>query len=493
MPRDDLESRFAQALLEGALLAREEPVAVAVSGGPDSVAMLHLFRGLIGQDGWAPAPHVIHLNHQLRGPDAEEDARFVRELARTLAVPCTIETVDVAERARTDGVSVESAGRACRFEFYERFCLKQGIRAVALAHHADDAAETILHRIIRGTGLRGLAGIRPVRPLREGGEIRVIRPMLAFRRREIEQYLRDRELSFRDDRSNESDRFTRNRLRNEILPLLRERFNPQVSEALIRLGEQAKGLDAYLSETCERMLESMIVEHDDRQLVLHAPTLTRKARVIQTLLARQAILRMGVAEGELTYGHLNAVVDLAAGQEGTRTLDLPGGMRVSRRYSRLVFERAADDHAVASAASEVRVATEGSTPLPFCGMEITSAIVPADGATVAGHLSRSRNARRKTSWEEWLDADRVCPPLIGRSRRPGDRFFPLGMTGMKKLSDFLIDEKVDVAERERTVVLCDQLGPIWIVPLRIDQRVRLTQATRRVLRLVARPLRDPSP
>jgi len=485
MPKDDLETRFAQFIAEEGLLARDGPVVAAVSGGADSVAMLHLLCDLNRREDWSVKVHVAHLNHRLRAKDSDEDAAFVERLARELRLPCTIESAEVEQRSRADGVSIEQSARQCRFEFYERVCLRLDVKAVALAHHADDNAETILHRIVRGTGLRGLGGIPCVRPIRKGSHIRVIRPMLGLRRAEIERYLADRQIAHRHDATNDSASYTRNRMRHEVLPLLRERFNPQVEDALIRLAEQARGLDAYLTETGERMLESLVIEHNDRELVLHSPPLTRKPRVIQTQLIRRAILRMGIGEGELTYGHLGAVADLAVGHEGTKALDLPGGLRVSRRYDRLVFERSSGERIDTGGRGEIRVATHGTTVLPAHGLELTVDTVPGDGATIAAHIHQL-SGRGRASYEEWVDAEKVHPPLTARSRRPGDRFFPLGMTGMKKLSDFFIDEKIDAKLRERTVVLCDQLGPIWVVPFRIDERVRLTRATRRILRLRAR-------
>ncbi|UCD29777.1 MAG: tRNA lysidine(34) synthetase TilS [Planctomycetota bacterium] len=490
MPQQhDLETRLVQVISEEQLLGPDESVMVAVSGGADSVALLHLLYAVNQRLGWSLKLHVAHLNHQLRGRAADGDAAFVERLAKSLRLPYTIESVDTAGRSKAEGISIEQAGRLFRLELYERVCLKQGIKTVAVAHHAEDNAETVLHRIIRGTGVRGLVGIRPCRPIREGSDIRLIRPMLWFRRAEIEKYLQDRDITFCHDASNDSDEYTRNRIRNEVLPLLRERFNPQVTEALLRLSDQARGLDRYLSETGERMLESLIIAHDDRQLVLHCPSLTRKPRVIQTQLIRQAIIRMGVGEGELTYGHLNTVADLAAGHEGSKAIDLPGGLRVNRRYLRLVFERSTKQAIGSWSTHEIRVAMEGTTLLPDRSVEIILDIMPADEATISAHLtqvgSRSPN---KTSDEEWLDADQVHPPLIARSRRPGDRFFPLGMSGMKKLSDFFIDEKIGADQREGAIVLCDQLGPIWIVPFRIDERVRLRRATKRILRVRARPI-----
>lgn len=499
-----MESRFLRALSEfrpaSCATSRDTsevepaetwPVLVAVSGGVDSMTLLHLLTRLNASRSLGMQLHIAHLNHQLRQADSDADAEFVAAQAKEFRLPCTIETtVDVTARAKADGMSIELAARHCRYEFFERMCLKLNCHTVALAHHADDNVETILQRLIRGTGIRGLGGIRKNRPIREGSEIVLIRPMLSIRRAEIESYATNQNVPFRMDASNSSTAYTRNRVRHELLPLLREKFNPQVDEAVSRLAEQARELEAYLRETSNRVIESMIVEHRDRQMVLHGPSLARRPRTIQTQLIREVILRLGAGEGEITFGHLNSVADLLAKDEGAKEVHLPGGLRISRRYSRLIFELSTSEpippHFVAQ---DYSVSLEGVTRLPAFGLEIEAKTFPANEALITEHIRR-RSSREQFCYEEWLDAERVKPPLIARSRRPGERFFPLGMTGMKKLSDFLIDEKIDADQREKLIILCDQLGPIWVTPLRIDERVRLTRLTRNVLRLTARPLAD---
>jgi len=483
MSASDLESRFAVAIVEHDLLVPDDTVVVGVSGGVDSVVLLHLLCVLNDSDDWSLRLHVAHLNHQLREKDSDKDAAFVEQLARSLQLPCTVETADVA--AELQDVSVEEAGRAARFAFFERVCLTAGAKCVILAHQADDNAETILHRILRGTGMRGLRGIRVRRPIRDGSDVQVVRPLLGIRREEIEAYAQERDIEYRTDASNESADFTRNRIRHTLMPLLREQFNPQIAEALLRLADQAGGLDSYLTETGERLLESLIVEEGGGQLVLHCPTLARKARVLQTHVIRQAILRLGVGERELSYMHLNAVADLAAGRAGSKSIDLPAGLCVARRYDRLILHRPGQD--VPQTSSVVPVATDGTTVLADMGAQITAAMVSASEVDIDAYIKNRAN-RGQEAHEEWLDADQVHTPLLARSRRPGDRFLPLGMSGMKKLSDFFIDEKIDAPRRERTVVLCDQLGPIWIVPFRIDHRVRLTRLTARVLKLNVSPI-----
>ncbi len=496
MQRIDLSARLGTAL-EQLNVPRGAAMVVGVSGGADSVALLHLLSGL-NLAGWSLRLHAAHLNHQLRGAEADADAEFAAQLARSLRVPVSVESADVTARAQAEGVSIEQAGRTCRFEFFERVALQTGCELVALAHQADDQAETLLHRLVRGTGIRGLMGIRASRPIRVGSTIRIIRPMLSVRRGEIEQFLRDRNISFRVDSTNQASGYTRNVIRNEVLPLLAERLNPQVVESLLRVAEQAGDLEHYLDELGEKSLPPLILESRKDHLTLDCDALDRKPKVIRSYVLRQAIRRLGVPEGDVRYDHLMRTLALAGDRSGSKTLHLPGGLRVTRAYGRLKMFKAGSPEADPAPgtlpptlrdADADHVAIEGTTLLPDKGLEFTTELFDHAPAGAGASVSvRHKKESEPGLYEEWLDADCVQPPLLARSRREGDRFRPLGMQDSKKVSDFMIDQKVAAEQRDRTVLLCDQAGPIWVVPFRIDERVRLRPETRRVLRVTVRPL-----
>jgi tRNA(Ile)-lysidine synthase len=470
-----------QELLSERLLSQDDAVVVGVSGGPDSMALLHILLDLNKELDWQLKLYVAHLNHRLRGEEAEKDAAFVRAVADSLSLPCTIETRGIAVLAEEESTSIEEIGRRERYALFERVCLRVGAKIVAVGHHADDNAETILHRILRGTGLRGLAGIPRSRALGPDSDIRVIRPLLRRSRDWIVNYLADAGIAFREDRSNFTNEPMRNRIRNIILPQVEAEVNPQVREALNRLGEQALWLEEYLSETVQRTFETLIVSRTDQALTLNAEALARKSRIVQTELVRLAYRSFGLGEQDLSFGHLVAAVDLIADPASGRQLQLPGGMTVEKRYHQVHFSLPSDEPREAIA-SEVAVHLPGRTLLPVRRLEIDCSVddvAPDD-------ISRLRQAAHRL--EEYVDFDAVRPPLVVRPRRPGDRFFPLGAPGSKKLSDFLIGAKVDPKERERVALLCDQLGPIWVIGHRIDDRVKMTALTRRVLHLRARPL-----
>ncbi len=472
---------LAQDLLTDGLIKPDDAVVVGVSGGPDSMALLHVLLDFNRKLDWNLRLHVAHLNHQLRGTEAEKDAAFVQAAADSLALPCTIDTRDVAALAKEDMAGVEVVGRRERYAFFERVCLQVNAKIVAVGHHSDDNAETILQRILRGTGLRGLSGIPRSRPLTPNSTVRVIRPLLRISRKALEDYLADAGLAYREDRSNASNEPMRNRIRNLILPSIEAEVNPQVREALTRLGEQAQWVEEYLGETVQRTFETLIISRTDQVLTINVNALSRKSRIVQTEIIRLAYRSFGLGEQDLSFAHLVSAVEVIADPGSGKQTQLPGGMTVEKRYHQLIFSLPSDEPRE-DIAAEIAVHLPGQTLLPIRRLAIDCTIEDV----AAEDIPQLRRRARKL--EEYVDLDAVHPPLVVRTRRPGDRFFPLGAPGSKKLSDFLIGAKVDPQERQRVAVLCDHLGPIWVIGHRIDDRVKMTALTRKVLHLRARPL-----
>jgi tRNA(Ile)-lysidine synthase len=468
-------------------LKSDDAVVVGVSGGADSTALLHLLVELNQtaewhREGGLPLRlHVAHLDHRLRGDESEQDAAFVQAAADSLSLPCTIDRRDLQAIAGPQAGSVEEVARRDRYAFFERVCLQVGARVVAVGHHADDNAETILHRVLRGTGVRGLAGIPRSRVLSADSDIRLIRPLLSFTRADLRTYLADAGIAFREDASNASNEPMRNRIRNILLPRIEAEVNPQVREALTRLGEQAQWLQEFLQETVERTFESLIVSKTDQVLVLNADALARKSRIVQAELIRQAYVSFGMGEQDLSFFHLAAALELIGDPTSGKQAQLPGGMSVEKRYHQLIFSLPSDE-AREAVAEEIAVHLPGRTLLPVHRLEIEC----SEQEVSAEDIPRLR--REANRFDEYVDREAVRGPLVVRGRRPGERFCPLGAPGSKKLADFLADAKVDPKDRDRVAVLCDQLGPIWVIGHRIDDRVKLTGLTRRVLHLRARPL-----
>lgn len=459
------------------LLIREASWVVGASGGPDSTLLLHTMKALSDREGLKWKLHAAHFHHGLRGDEAEADEAFAARLAEGLGVPFHAERADIRAEVERSGGSTEEVARSRRYEFLERVALKTGSERVVVAHHADDNAETILHRICRGTGLRGLVGIRDVRPIQPDSHVLIVRPFLNQRRATIEELCAARGLTARTDSSNRSPEFTRGRIRNIVMPLLAEQLNPNVAEALLRLGELARLLGSYLEDAAERTFESLVIAHEPRRIVLNNRALLGKQRIIQAEVIRRAVLLLAASEQDLSFGNIEAVLRLAEDPASGKEVHVPGPIVVRKQYDRLEFSPLGEEEPPPELGL-VFVACPGRTTLPALRLTLTAEVREVTPEDIE---ALRRNTNR---FEEWLDYESLRPPLLVRGRRDGDRFHPLGSPGAKTVGDFFSEQKIDPQVRACTGLLCDQEGPVWIMPLRIDERVKLRPATRKALRLI---------
>jgi tRNA(Ile)-lysidine synthase len=467
------------------LLASNSRWVLGVSGGADSTLLAHAMADLAVERNLNWRFDLAHLHHGLRGAEADADEAFVSDLAEQLGAKFWSERVDVPAQRSQEGGSTEEVARRERYAFLERVALKVGSDRVVIAHHADDDAETIFHRVCRGTGLRGLAGMAAQRPIRPGSRVTLLRPLLSQRRATIDALVNERGIAFREDASNLTGQYTRGKIRNTLLPLIREQLNPNVTEALVRLGEQARWLGTYLQDAAARTFDSLVMFESPHRVVLNTRVLLTKQRIIQAEVVRLASLLVIGGEQDLGFTHIDAVLRLAADPGSGKEVHLPNGIVVRKQYERLEFRSQALTEPPEIAPCMIKC--PGATKLPLLNATLTIEELPVDSDRI------ERLRRDNSPYEEWVDLERVLPPLFVRGRLDGDRFHPLGAPGAKTLSDFFIDEKVDPYQRARTGVLCDQAGPIWIMPLRIDERVKLRHTSQRALRLLLDPaLIEPS-
>lgn len=409
---------LAQHWLTEELLTQDDRVVVGVSGGPDSMALLHLLHEVNRTLDWKLALHVAHLDHCLRGDQSSEDALFVQKACDALSLPCTIEQEDVAAASDAQSIGLEEAGRQARYAFFHRVCLQTGSRLIALGHHADDQAETILHRVLRGTGLRGLSGIPQRRALFSRSEQVVVRPLLRLTRAQILEYLTGAGIDFRTDSTNDQPTGVRNRIRHNVLPLIEQEVNPQARDAITRLGEQAQWLVAFLQETVQRTFETLIISRTDQMLILNGDTLARKSRIVQTEIVRLAYASFELGEQDLSFAHLVAALDLIADSTSGKQVQLPKGMTVEKRYGQLTFSLPTEE-ARESIAAEIAVHVPGRTTLPIRRLTIDCTIEQITPSQV-------RTLRRSNDGlEEFVDFDAIRTPLVVRTRRPGERFSTL--------------------------------------------------------------------
>ncbi|HJP33135.1 MAG TPA: tRNA lysidine(34) synthetase TilS [Candidatus Latescibacteria bacterium] len=439
-------------------------IVVAVSGGVDSVVLLDILSRLA--EAMELSLHVVHLDHGLR-QDSPEDAAFVKALAGALGLPVTVEVVNVAEVGRSQGLSVEMAGRRCRRDLWERVRARVRARCVAVGHHADDQAETVLLRLLRGAGATGLGAMRPVA---DGG---IVRPLLAVRRSVIEAYARKRGLVVREDSTNRDLGFPRNRVRHELIPHLEARHNPNLVEGLNRTASLLQADDDFLEDFSRDVAGKLLKERRRACLTLDTPLLCGYHIAVQRRVLRQYIQELAPQDAPSFAAVEGIVGRLATGRVGMH--QVTGDIRAENTGTVLIL-RSGQVRQVQS-----RVTAPGQTPVPERATTLHATFVPPQAfKDLRSGLS---------AWRAAFDAKAVNGRLRLRTPRPGDRLQPLGMGGRhKKLSDCFIDAKWPQILRADALLLTrDTDGGeeevLWVAGLTRSEAFRVTCDTDRILYL----------
>jgi tRNA(Ile)-lysidine synthase len=438
--------------------------------------MLH---GLAKRKRWPLT--VAHLDHGLRGQCARGDAAFVRALAGRLKIPCVVGRANVPALAKQQGISVEMAAREARYAFLVRTARRVGADTIATAHHADDQVETMLLKFLRGAGRGGLSGMAPETAV---AGIRVIRPLLAVTRDQIEAYLRAAKEVWREDETNTDSAFLRNRVRHELLPLLERAYNPGIRQTLQRTQAVLVAEDAWLDDLARTLLaecrSAPPLPSGERAGV--RVSLRRDRLVSQPLAARRRVIRLwlfgqGVPEEGLAFEAVARVDRLLGRSEGSGAVELTGGWKVRRHYDELRVEAPAK---VCAPPVRVKLKVPGKTVIPALGLTLTVTRGPGlvkDRGAGPGTLP----ARASVSAAVW--AKRT---LWIRGWKPGDRMSPFGLEGSRKVQDILVDAKVPRAERQRVPVVECEGEIVWIPGFRIAARWAVASARDRNLQLAAR-------
>jgi tRNA(Ile)-lysidine synthase len=449
-----------QTIQDYQMLARGHTLLIAVSGGPDSMVLLHTLWHL--RELLALQLCVAHLNHQMR-PSATEDALFVETTAHDLGIRCVCKTIDVPTYQRQHKLSREDAARQVRYTFLRATAAQLGADRIAVGHTADDQAETVLLHLLRGSGLRGLCGMPPVRAP-------IIRPLIRVLRRDVLAYVRTHRLPCREDPTNYQRRYTRNRIRLDLLPVLQQCYNPRLVQALCNTAQLLADDEAALQAVSRQHFLSARLPSTLEQIQVKIDALTPLPPTLQRRVLREALHEiMGSLQG-ITSRHIAAILVLLRAGAGHKWLQLPQGVVVERRYEVLLIHRQ-----VPSAAVDVDM------PLPVPGV----CRIEALGVTIVSDLFRHEAAVGPfpTGEVTWLDADRVGQDVRVRTRRPGDRLQPLGSVYTKKLKAFLIDAKVPRAVRDRLPLVVTRAGIAWVAGVRPAEWAKVIPTTRVILRL----------
>jgi tRNA(Ile)-lysidine synthase len=455
------------------MLAAGDALLIAVSGGMDSVAMVHVLRTLAVDFSIRLA--IAHLNHGLRHEDSDRDADFVAELARRLELPFYVEKRNVRQFQRTAHLSLEEAARNVRYDFLEKTAAKYGFNKIATGHHCNDNAELVLMNLLRGSGPLGLSGIAPTR----GGKI--VRPLIDLKHSEIVDYTVEKKLSFVTDKSNADLSFTRNRIRHHLIPELEKTYNPAIIKALNRLGTIMRAEDHWVENILSKDFNKCISVKGPDTVCIDLVQLEGLAAAAGRRIIRRAILAVKLDLRRITLAHIDAVLTLIDKSPGEGCLNLPDGIRVVLKSAELTIHNSQSDDTISSFESngsavidyQYSITPPGALSIRETGASIQLTEIGADD------LPDFRTVGKNLAY---IDMDNLQLPLVVRNIRPGDRFSPLGVKGTQKVKKYFIDNKIPRTQRRLSPLLLSGGKIIWVAGHRIDNCVKVVSASRRILK-----------
>ncbi len=452
-------SKIGAFVREKQLIRPKDRVLAGVSGGPDSVCLLLVLLELKAELDFEVM--AVHVNHGIRGEEALRDQRFVEKFCGERGVPLECVSRKVQERALKEKLTLEEAGRICRYEVFREEANRTSCSRIAVGHHGDDQAETMLFHLFRGTGIRGLAGMEPER----NG---IIRPLLCVERQEILEWLRERRIPWCTDSTNLEEAYTRNRIRHTILPCAREQINEGAVRHMLRTAEELSEIERYLEEETGKAYAMAVCREEEKRLILEKPF-----GELSPLLADRVIRRcLGELEGglkDVERNHIDLVKSLFDKQTGS-SLSLPGGRRALREYEGVGLGREEPKR-------ETDMETEFCPQIPgVCTVKEKKWLFFLEKA------QKIQIIPEKT-YTKWFDYDKIENYPVIRRRRPGDYLEINRNHGRKKLKDYLIDQKVPVRERDELFLLADGSHVIWIPGMRISEGFKVTEDTRQILKV----------
>jgi tRNA(Ile)-lysidine synthase len=473
-----LQKQVAEVIKKYDFFNTNDRILLGISGGPDSVSLLSLIFNINRTSNSNFELSIAHLNHLIRGNESEQDEQFVRSLAKRFDLPIVVERKNIKKIAQKRKLSLEEAARNERYKFLEGAAKKVGANVIAVGHTADDNAETILHRIIRGAGILGINGMRPKRRLNPLSIVSLVRPLLFSWREDIIVYLKEMNLTYRSDSTNlEKDKF-RNRIRMELIPLLEKDYNTGVKESLIRLGEVATQNYDFLKSQGESLFKKLLLNGEGtrktiKEVTLDIPRLKKAPTILQQIIIREAMVRLGISLRKFGYKRYKDILDMIQSEKTNKSVKDYLNVSINDDKLRLFSE---GHHAQEKPVlKEVELQVPGETTLGGAGYKIKLEI----HAIKNGFLEKFK--QNKTKHDEAVDFDEIRMPLTVRTRRNGDRFWPLGSPGIKKLKDFFINNKISRMERNTIPIVTMDDQPIWVVGYRLDNRIKITERTKKML------------
>jgi tRNA(Ile)-lysidine synthase len=456
------------------MLKPKDSVVVGVSGGPDSVALLHILLKFAPR--FSLRLGIAHLNHCLRQYESDNDAKFVESLAKAFDLPCYIQKRDVRRYQIENKLSLEEAARAVRYKFLNTIAKTNQYDKIALGHHADDNTELVLMNLLRGTGKLGLSGIPPKR-----GD-RIIRPMIYLNRTDIIEFLNQNKLKWVVDQSNTDTRYLRNRVRHDLIPMLKTAYNPNISDTLNRLSSIVRSEEEWIEDMVHPFFERTVLYFREHHIALSVPLLNEYHKALQRRILRMALAKTKGNLRRIEFANIDSAINLLVKKSSSGTIELPDSIKIqkdrdtihiykgqSRNHN---YYRTNDGRDVFSFEYQIEkfepvFIKEINAHIRFTEMRIEN-------------MPDYRSAGQHTNF---FDKDALNFPMVLRNFRPGDSFKPLGMNGTQKLKKFFIDKKVPRSERKKCPILLSGGKIIWVVGHRIDESVKVTPTTKNVLKV----------
>ena len=468
-----LEEKALQTIKKFDMLSFNDRVLIGISGGPDSVTLLNVLLSF--KKRYNLSFFIAHLDHMLRGKESDEDVNFVKNLAQELGLPCEVKSYNLIKIARKEHLTLEEAARKYRYKFYLETAKKFKTNKIALGHNADDQVETVLMRFLRGSGLEGLMGIPPVRG-------KIIRPLIECSRAEIEEYCKENKIEYRVDSSNKEVVYFRNKIRLELLPLLSKGYNKNIKGIVLRLRSIVSEVSAYLNQETELLFKEVVKRESPEMVIINLKKFTFLPLALKRRIIRKSI---EVVKGDLyciSFRHNNEILKLTEYQLGEKEIHLPDNLMVKKIYNKMMIYKkriSKDRKEEIPTPWEYNILIPGKTEIKSLDIEVEIKIL--DSANIKSSLYFTKK-KSKGEFLEFIDYNKVNPPLKLRNRRSGDRFYPLKMKGLKKVKNFFIDNKIPKDYRDLIPILIDSEDKIiWIVGMRLDDRVKINSDTKKVL------------
>lgn len=444
---------------ENNMLCEGEHVVVGVSGGADSMCLLRVLMEL--SKIYLLNLTVVHIHHGIRGKEADEDKSFVESFCMKNHINFVSADFDIPAIAKKEGLSTEEAGRLKRYETFEEVLIKEHADKIAVAHNMGDNVETILLNMLRGTGISGMSGIKPVRG-------HIIRPIMCLTREEIEEYLRGENLGYRVDSTNLKNDYTRNKIRNELIPYLNENINSKATAHIGLLGEMVADIDDFLNEEADRQMEKLLMSGGNHHIEIDAAGFRNLHKALKTVVARKLVMKVSGKLKDITANHIKSIIDIAEGETG-RKINLPYNLTAVKYPESLVIKKEVQKEEV----KDLEVLID---KIPGCFDIGTSQV------KFSYDKYENLNFMEK-KYTKWLNCDILKGSLSIRNRREGDYIVVNESGGRKKLKDYFIDLKIPKDQREDVLLLADGSHILWVVGYRISEAAKVFDTTQNIIKV----------